>query len=117
VTYPTPYTVAHEVAEVVAEDDLGNNSVIYSAPVDVKVISIAPAVTEELGGGQGSVNYASRAITDVDLYAPTDFMPGLQDRITLPDGRLFEVIGVSDWSMGFHEWAPGNVVKLKLVTG
>jgi hypothetical protein len=44
-------------------------------------------------------------------------MPGLQDRITLPDGRLFEVIGVSDWSMGFHEWAPGNVVKLKLVTG
>lgn len=65
--FPTPFTVAHEVAEVVAEDDLGNNSVIFAAAVPVPVISITPTTTEDLAG------HASRSITDVDLYMP----PGL----------------------------------------
>lgn len=115
-TFPTPFIVRHEAAEVVAEDDLGNNSVIFAAPVDVPVISIAPAVTETLGG-RGNVDYASRSITDVDVYAPATFKPGLQDRITLPDGDLYEVIGADDHNYGFHQWMPGNVVKLKRVTG
>jgi hypothetical protein len=111
VTFPTPFVVEHEVAAVVVEDDLGNNSVIFAAPVEQKVIAIAPATVENLEG------HASRAITDVDLYVPQGFAPGLQDRITLPDGRLFEVIGFDDHNYGFHQWAPGNVVKLKLVSG
>lgn len=119
-TFPTPYTVQHEAAEVVAEDDLGNTSVIYSAPVAVQVIAIAPAVTEILGGTgdlHGSTHYASRGVTDVDLYAPSEFAPGLQDRITLLDGNVYEVIGMDTWSFGFQEWSAGNVVKLKRVTG
>lgn len=114
-TFPTPFVVKHEAAAVVAEDDLGNNSVIFAAPVDVQVISIAPAATEILGGRQA--DYASRQITDVDLFVPPGFTPGLQDRITLPDGRLFEVIGFDDYNLGFHQWTPGSKVKLQRVTG
>jgi len=107
--------VQHEAAEVSVEDDLGNTSVIYASPVEVPVISIAPAVTEVLAGRD--TNYASRGITDVDLYTPAEFSPGLQDRMTLPDGNLYEVIGIEVWGFGFHEWSAGNVVKLKRVTG
>ena len=41
----------------------------------------------------------------------------LQDRFTLPDAGLYEVIGIDDHNYGFHQWPPGSVVKLKRVTG
>ena len=110
-TFPTSWTVAHHVAVIVAEDELGNNSVIFDAPVPRAVIGIAPVTVEELGA------YTSRSITDVDLYVPADFTCDLQDRITLPNGDDYEVIGMSDFNFGWHQWQPGSVVKLKRVTG
>ena len=110
-TFPTPYTVRHEHAAVVAQDDLGNESIIFEAPTDVAVQQIVPVTDEQLGG------FTSRQITDVDLYVPPDFTPGLQDRITLPNGDLYEVIATADHNQGFAQWTPGNVVKLKRVTG
>lgn len=110
-TFPTPITVGHHVAVVIDQDELGNNSVIFDAPVDRPVIAVAPVTVEDLS------NYASRSITDVDLYVPPDFTVGLQDRVTLPNGDLYEVIGFKDFNLGWHDWRPGSVIQLKRVTG
>lgn len=112
-TFPTPYTVIHEVFEGAGEDDLGNDSVSWSAGVAVQVIQLAPSMVESVAG------YTSRVVADVDMSVPPTLVVGLQDRFTLPEpfGGPYEVVALEDYNHGFHQWRPGSVVKLRKVSG
>jgi hypothetical protein len=112
-TFPTPYTVIHEVFEGSGEDDLGNDTVSWAAGVEVAVIQLAPSMVESVAG------YTSRVVADVDMSVLPDLVVSLQDRFTLPEpfGGPYEVVALEDYNHGFHQWRPGSVVKLRKVTG
>ncbi|WP_396909503.1 hypothetical protein [Mycolicibacterium sp.] len=111
-TFPTPYTVGHEVFTGTGEDELGNDVETWAPPVNVQVIGWYASFLETLNG------HTSRVDSDIDLQIPPDLAVGLQDRFTLPGfEKPFEVVFVEDDCHGFHQWRPGNVAKLKQVTG
>lgn len=111
-TFPTPWTVQHEVFTGVGEDpDTGNDVETWADPVDRKVIGWHASYLETLGG------HTSQVDSDIDLLIPPALAVGVQDRFSLPDAGSFEVVGVEDSNHGFHGWQPGSVVKLKRITG
>lgn len=110
-TFPTPWTVQHEVFEGWGQDDLGNDVLIWADPVNRRVIGWNASYLETLDG------HTSQVESDIDLLIPPTFTVTAQDRFTLPDAGQFEVVGVEDCNRGFHQWQPGSVVKLKRVTG
>lgn len=110
--FPAPWTVQHEVFTGIGEDDLGNDVETWADPVDVQVIGWYASQLETLSG------HTSQIDSDIDLMVPPDLSVSVQDRFVLPgfDNPLL-VAGIEDNSHGFHQWAPGNVIKLKLTTG
>lgn len=112
-TFPTPYTVIHEVFNGAGEDDLGNDTETWATGVEVAVIQLAPSMVESVAG------YTSRVVADVDMSVPPELSVSVRDRFTLPEpfGGPFEVVALEDYNHGFHQWRPGSVVKLQKVTG
>lgn len=111
-TFPTPFTVGHEVFNGSGEDDLGNDAEDWASSVSQKVIGWYSSAIETLLG------HTSRVVSDIDLLVPPTLTVTVQDRFTLPGytGK-FEVVAIEDYNHGFHQWQPGSVVKLKKVTG
>jgi len=111
-TFPTPWTVSHEVFTGWGEDpDTGNDVPTWADPVDRKVIGWSASYLETLDG------HTSRVESDIDLLIPPTFTVSAQDRFNLPDTGQFDVVAVEDSNHGFHGWKPGSVVKLKRITG
>ncbi|NNH69170.1 hypothetical protein HLB23_04680 [Nocardia uniformis] len=58
----------------------------------------------------------SRIVVELELYVPPgfpEFTAALKPRVTLPDGRVFEVIGFKEEAQSPGGWNPGAVVNLK----
>ncbi|MCG7610346.1 hypothetical protein [Mycobacterium sp. CnD-18-1] len=88
---------------------MGNDKPIFGTPVERKVIAVQPHLVETLEG------HTSRVEADVDMLTPK-FPVSLIDQFDIA-GETYETVGVEDFTMGFHGWAPGIVVQLKRVTG
>lgn len=108
-TFPTPYTVSRHPYTGDTEDALGNTIPTFGTPVSVEVYTIAPHTVE-----QGSTTLTETQHVDLDLYAPKTAV-SVKDRFTV-NGDSFEVVGVQDWTQGFHGWKPGIVIELQKVT-
>lgn len=109
-TFPTPHTVSHSVFNGTGVDELGNDVESWAEPVDVRVIGWHASLVETVEG------HTSRVVSDIDLLTPPGLAVSVRDKFTL-DGDLFEVVEFQDCTKGFHGWQPGNVVKLRKVTG
>ena len=112
-TFATPFTVKHYkyLGGPGNVDELGNEVESWSAtPKSVAVQGWQVIAKEKLGLS------ASGEIADTALSAPASFVPGIRDRIGLPEG-IYEVVELDMQSNGFHGWAPGNVIMLKRATG
>lgn len=73
--------------------------------------AFAPGTSLELVQGQDLVTIQPT------LYLPPDVDPNPIDAV-LVDGQRYDVDGDTDvWMSPFTGWHPGNVVKLKRVTG
>ena len=111
-TFPTPWTVGHAVFTGVGQDDLGNDIATWADPVDVKVIGWYASFLETLAG------HTSQVDSDIDLLIPPDLSVSVRDQFTLPGfGDSFRVMAIEDLCHGPHRWQPGNVAKLKKVSG
>lgn len=133
-SFPTPWPVKQEKfvapatagpGETVIQDDLGNDIVIdelgnddegWGNPITVNVIAYQPSSVENING------YTSRVVSDVDMAIPPNLAVSVRDRFIIPDniqfkGGTFDVVAIEDANHGFHQWAPGSIVKLKRVTG
>ena len=108
-TFPTPYTVVREPYIGDTEDGLGNTIPGFGDPETLRVISISPHIAE-----QGSATATETSVADVDLFMPKTAV-NVKDRF-IEDGQTYEVVGIQDWTKGFHEWKPGIVVELRRVT-
>lgn len=109
-TFPIPHTVTHIPYGGDAEDGLGNTIPgEYGEPVELAVYSIAPHLVE-----QGSSTLTETAVADVDVAMPKTAV-NLKDQFQI-DSDTYEVVGVQDWTKGFHGWEPGIVVELQRVT-
>jgi len=111
-TFPTPYTVAHQPYTGLAVDPLNNEVPAWDDTVMVKVIGWRLTQSQEMG------DYTSRQVIDGVLLTPPGLEVHVRDRFTLPErpggmGGTFEVVEVSDVGHGFHQWNPGGVVKLR----
>lgn len=91
------------------DDGLGNTVPQFGADETVKVSSIAPHTVE-----QGSDTITQTQVADVDLYMPKTAV-NVRDQF-IEDGTTYEVVGVQDWTKGFHGWQAGMVVELKKVS-
>ena len=111
-TFPTPFTVSHEVFNGTGVDDLGNDVEAWASPVPAKVIGWYSSAIETLLG------HTSRVVADIDLLIPPTLEVSVRDRFSLPnDADTYEVVAIEDYTHGFHQWQPGLVVKLKKATG
>lgn len=128
--FPAPWPVQHqkfvapttaESGETIWQDELGNDTVIdelgnddeeWDDPVEVKVIAYQPSSVENITG------YTSRVVSDIDMAVPPELEVSVRDRFILPGETIpFNVVAIEDACHGFHQWAPGNIVKLQRVTG
>lgn len=111
-TFPAPYTVSHYAYTGAGTDELGNQVDSWSAaPVKRAAQGFSAIDTEKLGPN------AQGEIAEVTLELPPDWLPGIHDRIALPDGVVYEVVGFDLQGNGFHQWKPGNIVLLKKAMG
>lgn len=106
--FPTPLSVGHKVATK-STDLLGNTTIIYGSPSSLPAYSISPHTVEV-----GSTTLTETEVADLDVYMPKAAI-NLKDRFSI-DNVDYEVVGVQDWTMGFHGWQPGIVVELKKVS-
>jgi len=102
------HPVGHKVATT-STDPLGNTTVTFGSPTQLLAFSIAPHVIEV-----GSTTLTETEVADLDVYMPKADI-NLKDRFSI-DNVDYEVVGVQDWTMGFHGWQPGIVVELKKVS-
>lgn len=112
-TFPTPFTVDHYeyLGGPDNLDELGNEVQEWAAtPKRVAVQGWQAIAKEKLGLSEQGV------IADTAMSVPPGWLPGIHDRIGLPDG-LYEVIEFDIQDSGFHGWKPGNIVRLKKATG
>jgi pimeloyl-ACP methyl ester carboxylesterase len=94
------------------QDFLGNDIETWAPPVDVQVICWQSSLIESITG------YTSRVVSDIDMGTPPELAVSVRDRFLLPgETKPFEVVAIEDANHGFHQWHPGSIVKLKLVTG
>lgn len=111
-TFPTPYTVDHYPWASVAVDDLGNAVPSWpETPTAVAVHGYITNIVERLGDS------AAGEVFDATVSAPAAWLVTIRDRVALPDGLLYEVVGVRLQDSGFHGWKPGSVVLLKRLEG
>lgn len=108
--FPTPHTVTHSVAVADGENALGQ-PVTQTVTTSRQVFGWSPKNTDD--GGEPAL--AGRVITEVYLLTPDgDWVDG--DTVTLPDGRVFVVIGdVEDNNAGPFGFRPGYRVTLRRV--
>jgi hypothetical protein len=117
VTFPTPYHVLHVDKTAGGDDGLGNPTEVYTLePKTRPVIAFAPA------GSSAGVSDQNNAVDwDLDVYLPAGWLPTVGDKLVVPmphdleAPNVFEVVGVQDWTLGFHGWPAGGLVKLKRV--
>lgn len=111
--FPTPWTVlTHAVVEG-TKNSHGNKTKTWASGVEQPVYGWAPptADLEPLEAGRTAV------IRDLDVFAPSEFVVGPHDRVTV-DGDLYEVVGhPEDFNHGPFGFAPGFRVSLKRVEG
>lgn len=108
--FPTPFTVEHSRPVPAGENALGQ--VITEAVTESRpVCGWSPEKSED--GAEPAL--AGRVITEVNLLTPDgDWRDG--DTVTLPDGRLFVVVGdPEDNNAGPFGFAPGYKVLLRRV--
>lgn len=110
VPFTAPFTVKWLRFNGSQVDELGNTVPSWADPVERSAVGWTRASKEDEGAG----HEAEEGI-DIKLMTVPSFVPYIKDRIMLDDS-LFEVVG-SDTSIGFHRWAPGNVVLLRRVEG
>lgn len=109
-TFPIAHTVIRKpyTGEEPAPSGIGY-APAFGSPVVLGVYTIAPHMVE-----QGSATATETAVADVDVAMPKSEV-NLKDRFTI-DGDDYEVVGVNDYTRGFHGWTPGIVVELRRVT-
>lgn len=107
--FPTPITVCREPWCETTTDPLGNSTFDYGTAEELPAYSIAPHVVE-----QGAATITETEVADLDVYMPKTEV-SVKDRFMV-DGKPFEVVGVQDWTRGFHGWDCGIVVQLKKVS-
>jgi len=111
-TFPTPWTVQQEVFTETGVDDLGNDVETWAPATGVQVIAWQNSQVENVNG------HTSRVVADLDMAVPASLTVSVRDRFTLPgDAAPYEVVAVEDANHGFHQWAPGYIVKLRKVSG
>ena len=109
-TFPLRHTVTHIPYSGDAEDSIGNTIPgDYGDPVQLGVYAVSPHTVE-----QGSTTITQTQVADLDVFMPKTTV-SLKDQFTV-DGDTYEVVGVQDWTKGFHGWEPGIVVELQRVT-
>ena len=119
-TFPAPFTVDYYrylgavpttifLDETV--DELGNEIESWADTPEVVAVQGWQVIAKEKLGVS-----ATGLIADTALSAPASFVPGIRDRIGLPDG-IYEVVELDMQANGFHGWKPGNVIMLKKATG
>ena len=91
------------------QDSLGNTTDSYGPPETIGRYTIAPHLVE-----QGSATSTETTVADVDVAMPKTTV-NLKDQFII-DGDDYEVVGIQDWTKGFHGWTPGIVVELRRVT-
>jgi len=102
--------VQHEVFDPGVEDDRGEVTDGWAAPVSVGIYGFDPGSTSEPREGQ------DRVIVSPTIYAPSGAVFGPFDRVTVR-GKSYQVEGET------REWRhpdghrPGNVVTLRRVDG
>ena len=112
-TFPTPFVIDHYpyLGDPTKLDELGNEIQTWATtPTQVAVQGWQTVAREKLGTN------AQGEIADTALSAPPEWTPGIHDRVALTDG-LYEVVGFSMQDSGFHGWKPGNVIRLRKVSG
>jgi hypothetical protein len=106
-SYGTPVTLISRT--VTGQDSYGND--VYSETSTTVTAAFSPGTSIELVQGQDLVT------VQPTLYLPPDVQPQAVDAV-LVGGERFEVDGSTEvWQSPFTGWHPGNVVKLKRVTG
>lgn len=111
-TFPTPYTVDHYPWSSSTSDDLGNAVPVWpQTPTVTAVHGYTINIVERLGDSSAG------EIFDATVSAPASWLVTIRDRVALPDGLLYEVVGVRLQDGGFHSWKPGSVVLLKRLEG
>lgn len=108
-TFPLRHTLTHTPYTGDTEDALGNTVPGYGTSVQRKAFAIQPHTVE-----QGSTTLTQTQVADLDVFMPETAV-SLKDRFEI-GGDSFEVVGVQDWTKGFHGWEPGIVVELQKVT-
>lgn len=108
--FPTLFTVTHTTRTVAGENALGQ-PVFVTADTDRAVYGWAPKKSED--GGTPVLD--GRVITEVNLLTPDgDWRDG--DTVTLPDNRVFTVVGdPHDNNAGPFGFRPGYTVLLRRV--
>lgn len=109
--YPTPHTVTHLRRVTDGENALGQTLVTYEAVTRAVYGWSTKTVTD----GGGNPELADRTITELALLTPDGgWSDG--DKVTMPDGREFTVIGdQSDSNTGPFGFTPGYRVTLRRV--
>lgn len=111
-TFPTPYIVDHYPWSSSASDELGDAVPSWpQTPTEVLVFGYTVNIVERLGDS------VTGEMFDATVSAPATWLVTVKDRVGLPDGLLYEVVGVRLQSTGFHSWGPGSVVLLKRLEG
>lgn len=108
--FPAPHTVTHTTRVQTDENALGQ-PVTETVSVSRRVFGWSPKQSDD--GGEPTL--AGRVITEINLLtADGDWVDG--DTVTLPDGRVFVVVGdPEDNNGGPFGFTPGYLVTLRRV--
>ena len=109
--FPLRFTVGHRAYSAGAEDDYGNESAGWGAPIVKPVYGWgAPQGSEPKIAGH------ERVVVEVELLVPPEFgAVSPRDRMVL-DGVEYDVIGPAEsFDHNPFGWNPGGVVNLKVV--
>lgn len=108
-SFPLAHTLTRKPYTGDTEDSLGNTVPGFGASEEVRVYAISPHTVE-----QGTTTVTETQIADLDVFAPK-IAVSLKDQFVV-DSDDYEVVGVQDWTMGFHGWKPGIVIELRRVS-
>jgi hypothetical protein len=109
VTFPYGQQITLITRTRSGQDTYGND--IYTESSTVVTGAFNPGTSVELVQGQDLLT------VQPTIYLPPDVQPQAIDAVEV-DGLRFDVDGDTNvWQSPFTGWQPGNVVKLKRVTG
>lgn len=110
--FPLPFTCQHESYSAGPEDDHGNATPTWSAPVSVPCAWWVPSSVELSAPPTGGDRVAADAVVVVEAAVLVDH----RDRFVI-DGRRFEVVGMpKDYNHNPYGYSPDRVVvELKWV--